>query len=193
MKGMSAAASSVLFNPSHYSTPFVWDYDDSDNAPYGRHDNAPSSGRLRSPSSLSMNLARASQESNKRLKLSEGGERIDKYMVQSTCAIEWSTVAALFENVKAVEKPSRDHDDHNIAVPLGSTIFAPFYRKIEDEADLPSDDESDAEENLDDDHILAEHQKVLNTIREKFDTMMRIRQEYQDRSRRATFGRPPAV
>ena len=104
-------------------------------------------------------------------------------------------MAKYFEDVKPVEKPSasaraKDHDDHNVAVPLGSTIIAPFCRKIEDDSNLPSDDDSETEEeNFDDEHILSEHEKVLDTIKLRFDTMMRIRQECQDKSRRASFGR----
>merc|ERR1711976_55640 len=113
-------------------------------------------------------------------------------LMRSAREIDWSEIAHQFEEVKAIEKPGnkpKHHDDHhNIAVPLGSTIYAPFCRKIQDD-DLPSDHESelDEEENMNDEHILSDHQKVLDIIKEKFDTMMRIRQDYQDRSIRSSF------
>ena len=189
-EGTNAAATAALYNPTHYSSPFIWDLDQAHNTPYGRS-SGNISNRNRSPSGVGRNLSKL-PGSAKRLKISKDGEEIETTIIQSTKAIEWSTIASMFENVKHVEKPSssskaKDHDDHNVAVPLGSKIVAPFCRKIED---LPSDEESDSDDEIfDDEHILSEHQNVLETIKEKFDTMMRIRQEYQDRSRKASFGR----
>jgi len=194
LKSMSSSATTALFNPSHFSTPFIWDADDMDNLPYGRHDTI-STGRLRSPSGGGRHLSEGGESSLTKQMLSEDGvELVQIPVVQSTRAIDWTEVAQHFEDVKPVEKPSsssrgNDHDDHNVAVPLGSTIYAPFCREIDPE-NLPSDDDSEGcEENMDEEYIIGEHQKVLNTIKEKFDTMMRIRQEYQDRSRRTSFGR----
>jgi len=188
MKGMSWAAASNLFNPTHYSTPFIWDSDDIENTPYGCHDKK-TYGRMRSPSSAG--FIRSTSTSSKRTKLSKDGKNEQNTIIQSTRAIEWSSVAELFQPVTAMEKPSsnsrnKDHDDHNVAVPLGSTIFAPYCRKVESPLILSNEETDSEEENLDDEHILAAHQKVLNTIKDKFDTMMRIRQEYQDRSRRTS-------
>ena len=194
LKNMSTAATVALFNPTHDSSPFIWDSDYTHNTPYGRSTGIPSN-RNRSPSVAGRNLSKIGPGNQKRLKLTKNGEEVETSIIQSTKAIEWSTVAKYFEDVKPVEKPSasaraKDHDDHNVAVPLGSTIIAPFCRKIEDDSNLPSDDDSETEEeNFDDEHILSEHEKVLDTIKLRFDTMMRIRQECQDKSRRASFGR----
>jgi len=180
LKNMNAAATTALFNPNHFSAPFIWD-DTVENTPYGRHGAIPN-GRLRSPSAIGDKLF----QTPKRSKTTDDAVQ----NMRSTSAIEWEEVARLFEDVKPIEKTSssRAHE-HNVAVPIGSTIFAPFCRKIDAE-DLPSDSYVDEdEENMDDEHILAGHQKVLDSIKEKFDMMMKIRQEYQDRSRRLSFGR----
>lgn len=194
LKSMSSSATTALFNPSHFSTPYIWDGDDLDNMPYGRHDGI-SIRRLRSPSGVGRHLSEGGEQSFTKQFLSEDGVELVRIpAVQSTRAIDWTEVAQHFEDVKPMEKPSsssraNDHNDHNVAVPLGSTIYAPFCREIDPE-NLPSDDDSEGcEENMDEKYILDEHQKVLNTIKEKFDTMMRIRQEYQDKSRRTSFGR----
>jgi hypothetical protein len=180
LKNMNAAATTALFNPNHFSAPFIWD-DTVENTPYGRH-GAILNGRLRSPSVMGDKLLPTS----KRLKTTDD----DAQNLRSTCAIEWEEVARMFEDVKPIEKTSSSRaNDHNVAVPLGSTIFAPFCRKIDPE-ELPSDSDSDAEEeNLEDNYILSGHQKVLDSIKDKFDMMMKIRQEYQDRTRRLSFGR----
>jgi len=194
LKSLNTAATTALFNPSHFSTPFIWDAYDIDNFPYGRYDTEPTE-RLRSPSGVSRHLLEEGNSNVKKQKLSKNGPALVKNIfIQSTRAIDWTEVAQQFENVKPIEKPSscaraNDHDDHNVAVPLGSTIYAPFCRQI-DPDNLPSDDGSEAEEEImDDEHILAQHQKVLNTIKDKFETMMKIRLEYQEKSRRTSFGR----
>ena len=168
IRGLDAAVSSV-FNPGHFSAPFLWDKNSIGCSPYGRHDQ-----NLIFPSPL--NVMDTKREVN---------------ILQSSEAIDWKSIAAMFEDVVHVEKPSSkvQDDHHNVAVPLGSNIIAPFCRKCDGamaSSDVDSDDE---DENLDDDQILAAHTGVLDSIKEKFDTMMRIRQEYLDRSRRHSFGR----
>jgi hypothetical protein len=168
IRGLDAAVSSV-FNPGHFSAPFHWGKNSFGCSPYGRHD---------------QNLKFAASPN-------VVDEKREIQILQSSEAIDWQSVAAMFEDVVHIEKSSsKVHDDHhNVAVPLGSNIIAPFCRKF-DSAMAPSDVDSDSDnEDLDDDHILAAHTGVLDTIKEKFDTMMRIRQEYFDRSRRHSFGR----
>lgn len=194
LKNLNTAATTALFNPSHFSTPFIWDAYDIDNLPYGRYDTEPTE-RLRSPSGVGRHLLEEGNSIFKKQKISNDGDELVKdFLIQSTRAIDWTEVAQQFEDVKPIEKTSsglraNDHDDHNVAVPLGSTIYAPFCRQIDPE-NLPSDAGTESEEeNMDDEYILAQHQKVLNTIKDKFETMMKIRQEYQERSRRTSFGR----
>merc|ERR1711971_541402 len=131
---------------------------DIDNMPYGRHDIFQSS-RVRADSVVGLHFGDVSTlEPNAKRQKQEN----QSGLMRSTREIDWSEIAHQFEEVKAIEKPGnkpKDHDDHhNIAVPLGSKIYAPFCRKIEDE-NLPSDHESelDEEENMDDEHILSEH------------------------------------
>ena len=113
--------------------------------------------------------------------------------LRSTREIEWSNVARLFRPVMITEKSSRIVDHHSVAVPAGSTIIAPFCRKVAfhntgtEELYTISDDDSDSdtEEEMDDEKILESHQEVLSHIREKFDAMILVRQQIQERQRRA--------
>ncbi len=194
---------STLFHPNHYSIPFVWDPSQGENTPYGR------------TSQFGSSVLYNQVSKRPRLGSSSGDMNIDSDFLindidfssnddtnRSTREIEWSQVAKMFRPVLVQERTSSravDHH-HSVAVPAGATIIAPFCRKLsnsnksgDDDASemlsIISDDdyESDSgpEEDLDDEKILESHQKVLDHIREKFDAMMQVRQEIQERQRRA--------
>ena len=186
---------SALFNPNHYSSPFVWDTDDTENTPYGRatqFDNRMKRPRLNSSCQGAIGVDNNNGKGDNEKNRNNDGNLLRR----STCEIEWSNVAKMFRPVLISEKSSSriaDHH-HSVAVPAGSTIIAPFCRKFAINKDSTSenelytisdDDDSDTEEELDDEKILESHQKVLNHIREKFDAMMAVRQQIQDRQRRA--------
>jgi hypothetical protein len=188
---------STLFSPQHYSSPFVWDSDEVENTPYGRA----SQFDARSFSNFASKrprLGSSSQQIVEDVDDLDGGRKSDDSnpLLLSTREMEWSSVAQMFRPVLISEKSSsRIVDHHSVAVPAGSTIIAPFCRKFttdegtteEDIYTISDDDDnsSDVEEELDDEQILEAHQKVLDHIREKFDVMMLVRQQVQERQRRA--------
>ena len=199
---------SSLFHPNHYSSPFVWDPDQGENTPYGRTSQFGTSflsnhmsKRPRLGSSCGdMNVETADPMNDIHMDSDDDNNR-------STREIEWAKVARMFRPVLVQERSSSklvsDHHHHSVAVPAGSTIIAPFCRKLSNSNDkddiaqndrdmlsiISDDDENDSEseEELDDKKILESHQKVLDHIREKFDAMMAIRQQIQERQRRARF------
>jgi hypothetical protein len=194
---------SALFNPNHYSSPFVWDSDEAENTPYGR------SSQIGKRSSSNLASKRPRLGSSSQMIVDVVGSNVDdgkpndkKLVIRSTHEIEWSKVAQMFRPVLISEKSSSRMivDHHSVAVPAGSTIIAPFCRKFtisettakegDDVYTISDDDDGDdesEEELLSDDKILEAHQKVLDHIREKFDAMMLVRQQVQDRQRRARF------
>mmetsp|Transcript_16411 Transcript_16411/g.15859 ORF Transcript_16411/g.15859 Transcript_16411/m.15859 type:complete len:522 (-) Transcript_16411:153-1718(-) len=191
--GTPSSAVSALFNPNHYSSPFIWDNEDVENMPYGRHDEC--SGDK--PRKISIDV---------RLSLGGGGKRVCRSPTskandyanfsksgnhRSTHEIEWANVAAMFQPVCSTERSSShtrsiSAHGHSTPVPLGSNIIAPYCRLI-DVSNLPEEsdsDESDLEENISDEKILERHQKVLDGMKEKLDALMEVRQQCQERSRR---------
>jgi len=184
----------ALFNPNHYSSPFVWDTDEPENTPYGRASQF--DNRMKRPRLNSSSQGIIGADNDGKITDENDRKNDENILRRSTCEIEWSSVAQMFRPVLINEKSSSrvvDHH-HSVAVPAGSTIIAPFCRKLDINKDSASenglytisdDDDSDTEEELDDDKILESHQKVLDHIREKFDAMMLVRQQIQDRQRRA--------
>ena len=192
---------SSLFNPNHYSSPFVWDVDDMEYKPYGRtsyYEEKAFTPNKRPRLSSSSQIGAQIDQQDVDLKESWANNTENSNIIRSTHEIEWSNVAEMFRPVLISEKSSsRINDHHSVAVPIGSTIIAPYCRKFTisdfsagDDLCTISDDEeeedmeSDSEEDLNDEKILAAHQKVLDHIREKFDAMMLVRQQIQERQRR---------
>jgi len=228
--------SSILFNPNHYSSPFVWDTDDIENTPYGRESRnskmrlsskRPRLGSSTGLSSLSIspspmlvekeeilsqdpNTDEDNQSNKDDIKDSNDVLHPSNQFHRSTHEIEWSSVARMFRPVLITEKSSssssHNNHHHSVAVPAGSTIIAPFCRKLtppdgsnssdedpflskisDDESEIGDDGSATSceEEDLNDENILEAHQKVLNHIRGQFDAMMTVRQQVQERIRRA--------
>lgn len=190
---------SAAFNPTHYSSPFVWDTNDIENTPYGRSsqfENRFKRPRLSFGTFLQDTVITEEECAHETNNDIDG--RDEENNIRSTHEIEWSSVAQMFEpvviNEKTLSRTIIDHH-HSIAVPAGSTIIAPFCRKVtlsdiaqnqEDFCTISDDDDSESEEEeLDDEKILESHQNVLNHIKEKFTAMMQVRQEIQDRLRRS--------
>jgi len=194
ISGASDMFGSTLFNPHHYSSPFVWDVDETENTPYGRTSQFDARSYF---ASKRPRLGSSSQMAVDNNFDGGPGSNSDNQATRGTREMEWSSVARMFRPVMINEKSSsRIVDHHSVAVPAGSTIIAPFCRKltadeavftISDEDDNSDDNDSDSgvEEDLEDDKILEAHQKVLDHIREKFDAMMHVRQQIQERQRRA--------
>jgi len=190
--GLSSAAVTALFNPNHYSSPFVWDTGDVENMPYGRHEH--NEKRIQSASESCLSLLHGNNSKLKKPRLDSSltpsmANSVD--VVQSTHEIKWADVASMFQpatlgntyerslsNSKVTARP------HTALNTVGtSAIFAPFCRKIDIQLLNESDDESDSNEDLSDEKMLDSHQKVLDTMKDKFDDMMEVRKQSQDRSR----------
>lgn len=205
ISNLSEGIGSSLFHPNHYSSPFVWDPDQGENKPYGRTSLFGSDSFVHHVSKRPRTGSLNGMNSNSSDQLNDIYSNTIDDSNRSTHELEWSQVAKLFRPVLVQERSSSrvagDHHHHSVAVPAGSTIIAPFCRKLsnenietaEDSAEMLSvisdDDENDTEtdEDLNDDKILESHQKVLDHIREKFDAMMEVRQQIQERQRRARF------
>ena len=103
--------------------------------------------------------------------------------------IDWRDVAKIFQPVSLPSlSPSaakKEKEQHHV-VRAGSTIIAPFCRKV-DQTPPDSDDGSVSEEDVSDEAMLQRHQVVLDRMKEKLDRVMAARQQTQ-RPR----GRPPA-
>lgn len=184
----------AVFHPNHYSSPFVWDTDTIENTPYGRFSQYNHGyKRLRQTSFQQVQTDVDTDEDNHQMADFITSKNDNDGNLRSTREIEWSNVARLFRPVMITEKSSRIVDHHSVAVPAGSTIIAPFCRKVAfhktgtKELYTISDDDSDSdtEEEMDDEKILESHQEVLSHIREKFDAMILVRQQIQERQRRA--------
>ena len=174
----------ALFNPNHYSSPFVWDTSEVENMPYGR-----SSQYFRNNV---INLAMSGGEfgpKKARMGVSQvlpSNEDVFTFC-RSTQEIDWTKAADMFEDVVPVEKSKNgaSHEAHGHGAPIvvGSTIIAPFCR-TKALSEIESDNDSDIEElRRTDKMILESHQNVLIKIKEKFDKMMSMRSQSQERSR----------
>jgi hypothetical protein len=175
----------ALFNPNHYSSPFVWDTNEVENMPYGRSSEYFGNSFIKSVMSGGKFVAKKARvDVSKDLPLNQDTSTT---FVRSTQEIDWTNAADMFEDVVPVEKTkggtSHDAHGHSAPVVVGSTIIAPFCRK-KALSEIESDSDSDIEGlERTDEMILESHQNVLIKIKEKFDTMMSMRSQSQERSR----------
>ena len=74
-----------------------------------------------------------------------------------------------------------------VAAPAPSlkTIISPFCREIQ-ESPVPSDDESDTEEDLTDEAVLGRHQIVLDEMKEKLTAFMEQRKKIVERRKKSS-------
>ena len=176
-----------LFNPNHYSSPFVWDTSELENTPYGRSSEYLRNSLIKLGSYTDKNIAKKARAdvSVENLTLCQDGKST---FVRSTQEIDWAQAADMFEDVVPAEKAkscTNQHVKHGGSGPagVGSTITAPICRK-RDFIDIGSGSDSNGEEEeRTDEMILESHQKVLVKIKEKIDKMISIRSQSQDRTR----------
>ena len=190
--GSAPASSWASYDPRHYSTPLDWDPNELENLPYGQH------ADLERPRSLSLSLsARSDHRSGKKLKRSmslsshtHSESRETDGLPRSTCEIPWVEVAGIFQRLELPKKspPKASHHDHHASVPVpaGSVIVAPFCRRLEKELSDIDDDESETEENLSDEYVIAQHEAVLENMKQKLSAYMEAKQKQQEKKR----GRP---
>ena len=102
--------------------------------------------------------------------------------LRGTNEIDWSDVAGSFHAVKLKGGTS----PHAKAAPKKPAFFkniiSPFCRELT-ESPVASDSESDTEEDLSDEAVLARHQFVLDEMKEKLTAFMESRKRQQERKK----------
>lgn len=187
--GSAPAISWSLYDPKHYSAPLIWSA--GDNGPYGRHNK---NSRPRSLS-LSQGYAKLVGGKSSRGKGVSGRamsvsipERTKKEdaggMLQSTREIAWTDVAAIFQPVQLPGMSQAKKESEAEAAPRKGTIFAPFVRKVE-LSSHNSESDSDEEEDLSDESVLARHKVVLDEMKEKLTAMLEARKKTQEERRKS--------
>lgn len=181
--GSALATNWALYDPKHFSAPLQWNANAPENTPYGRH-------KPGEPSALSGLSPNPGSRKPKKSPAQQNGTRPENPFGRSTHEIDWTAVAESFDRVKLAGAPSVSQHAAakapRSAQPRPKTIIAPYFRKIEKEPE-PSEDESDTEEDLSDETVLARHQVVLDGMKEKLKAFMEARKKIQERRKK-----PPA-
>ena len=188
--GSAAATSWSLYDPRHYSAPLIWKADDVENSPYGRH------SKSTRPRSLSLSQVGMRQSASRSAKGKPGGrsmsvasydtEELEKDSsgdLRSTREIAWTEIAGIFQPVNLPgESKAQKEKEETASMPEIKQIFAPFVRTVES-SPVASEEESDEEEDLSDDTVLARHQIVLDRMKEKLSAILESRKKQQDRKK----------
>ena len=191
--GSAEATSWSLYDPRHYSAPLLWKADDIENSPYGRYNK---SARPRSLSLSHAALRQTSTPEKTRIKramsfastestVSDSGST-DESMPRSTREIPWEFVAGMFQSV-SLSAVRQSHKEKKVesSAPGTRTIFAPYVHKLDSVPDA-SDGESDTEEDLSDETVLARHQIVLDRMKLKLSAILEARKQKQQDRRRSS-------
>lgn len=199
--GSASATSMTQYRPNHHSAPLIWDSDERENCPYGRHaigarkralslgpqglgakvfDSGQASKKSRNSRSLSISLPSPFGISDSSINPSG--------IKRSTEEIDWNEVANIFQPV-SITAPSTPTSrkaaaHHNVAVPAGTTIIAPFCRKIESLPEDSTNGDDSEDEDLSDEAVLARHRVVLDKMKKKLEKFMKARQKAQQRGAR---------
>ena len=171
--GSAPATSWALYDPKHFSAPMPWNLKATENTPYGRH-------KAGKPCSLGPSLTSGAK---KKKEPGPNGDRPADSLGRSTFEIEWSDVADSFHNVK-LPRVSGAHAPHAPVASSNKSIISPFCRTI-DETPTPSEEESDTEEDLSDEAVLARHQIVLDGMKDKLTAFMEARKKMQERRKKS--------
>lgn len=185
--GSAQAKTSTVYDPRHVSAPLEWDADDVENSTYGRH---AKDARARS---LSLSLASRSGDprSNKKTKRSMSmsaqsvgstGSATDgeSSPLRSTREIEWADVAGIFQNVELPKKATPAKASAHDSKPVPKNIIAPFCREVALD-ELTAGEESDTEEDLSEEAVIANHQLVLDHMKAKLSIYLEERKKQQER------------
>jgi hypothetical protein len=195
--GSAAATSWTLYDPKYNSPALEWDSNDMDNSPYGRH-----SKNLR-PRSLSQGHGAAMMRQSgkdKGLRRQSSGRVVNQYdqpllnamtdgdeendtrrgFRRSTREIAWKNVAGIFQRVQLPGSLKDQSDKEAKLTSKERLIFAPYVRKLES---LPTvnEAESDDDEDLTDETVLARHQLVLDRMKAHLAAVLETRKRGQDR------------
>lgn len=179
--GSAQATNWGVYDPKHFSAPMAWNPTDLGNTPYGRRESE--RPRLISTSQCNQIL---NSSNGKKAKTSTSsatlpGGTSSRNLIRSTHEIDWADVARHFNRVKI---PSSLSPQASI-IPLNAlkTIVSPYCRKLANSPE-PSGDESDDDEDLSDEAVLARHQAVLDEMKDKLTAFMEARKKLQDRRKK---------
>jgi hypothetical protein len=199
--GFALANSINQYNPKHTCVPLFWDVTSIENKPYGKHAYASR------PRAFSMNTIMIGNEEpgepdkrGRSRSTSPPQSRapeptyLEDDIPRSTEEIAWSDVARAFEivNMSGGGNTPRSKRRSSFSVSSGDegrdptlkTIIAPFCHRIDD-SEIPQEDsgDSEGEEDLSDEAILARHQVVLDKMKERLDRFMEGRTTAGQRAR----------
>lgn len=177
--GSAAARSWAVYDPKHFCPPIEWYPEDLCNQPYGLHSRGE---RFRSlPLSSGKNT---DEKLTKKLKRSTSfavasrPDSPESEMLRSTREIAWGDVASIFRRVEVPKKSRAQAQVKEHSIRLGETIFAPFCRPID--IIFSDDDESDTEEDLQEETVLARHQVVLDEMKAKLNAFLEARKKEKE-------------
>jgi hypothetical protein len=192
----------ALYNPRHYSTPLLWDADNVENTPYGKHmkgfrQRSFSLGRQSFSESADDN--ESTGRSKKRLRISRADsvsiscpptDEDSLSLPRSTQEIAWVDVAQIFKPVALAgpTTPTARSGDDEEPETSARTIIAPFCRKVERPPAMSDDEGLEEEEDISDEAVLARHRVVLDRMKQKLDKVMEARQQGQQRDRNRSTG-----
>ncbi|CAB9500235.1 expressed unknown protein [Seminavis robusta] len=178
--GSAQATNWSLYDPKHYSAPLLWNCDAAENTPYGSTTQLKRSGSMQGANLKKKGPSATDAE----------GQIVPKEISlgRTTHGIDWHTIADYFDHVKlpgsgggsAPQAPAPV--DSATPAPNLKTIVSPFCRVLE-HSPVASDDESDTEEDLSDESVLARHQIVLDGMKEKLTAFMEARKRQQERKK----------
>lgn len=195
--GSARARNWSVYEPNHFSEPLEWDNRRTESMPYGLHRVGE---RLRS---LSVSLSARSGEprSIKKAKRSTSLSTTQLHIVndkplaageipKSTREIDWADVAGIFQSVELPRKspPTKTasaasgKSEGDTSGAANRTIFAPYCRKFDKVT--TEDDESDTEEDLSEEAILARHEVVLDNMKTKLSAFLEARKKQQERRKK---------
>ena len=180
--GSASASSWALYDPKHFSAPVDWNQDTAENSPYGRH----RSERKRSVLSSDAAGQQNAKKQKKTVALSVDTDTslgANVKFLRGSNEIDWNTVAGSFHAVKLKGNTS----PHAMSAPqppvsFKTNIISPFCRPLTS-TPVASDDESDTEEDLSEEAVLARHQFVLDEMKEKLTAFMESRKRQQERKK----------
>lgn len=184
--GSAQAKTAAVYDPKHMSAPLDWDAEDIENSTYGRH------AKGERARSLSLSLAsrsgdpRSLKKTKRSMSMSLSAHSVgmesadgESPIHRSTYEIEWADVAGIFQNVELPKKATPAKGSHHEDKPAAKNIIAPFCLKV-DSDDLVASEESDTEEDLSEETVLANHQQVLDDMKQKLSSYLEARKEQQE-------------
>ena len=166
--GSASAKNWGVYHPRRVSVPLEWDPEDVGNLPYGMN-----------PRSRFLPLSNRRNDQDPSI---IPNDSVARYLHRSTSEINWVDVASTFQSVEVPRKPYRykviEHETH---VTIDGTIFAPFYKEINDDFSSDDDDDSNDVEDLSDATVVARHQVVLDSMKAKLEAYLEARKKQQER------------